>query len=56
VTLRALRLPLAELEPLVAPGGRVLVFGPPALPAPGWREGPAEPRGRSGPTVFLREA
>jgi len=29
VTVRALRLPPAELAPLVAPAGRLLVFGPP---------------------------
>jgi 16S rRNA G527 N7-methylase RsmG len=29
VSLRALALPLAEIAPLVAPGGRVLVWGPP---------------------------
>jgi 16S rRNA (guanine527-N7)-methyltransferase len=38
VTLRALALPLAEIAPHVAPGGRVLVFGRPQLPL-----GPLEP-------------
>jgi 16S rRNA (guanine527-N7)-methyltransferase len=38
VTLRALALPLASLEPLLLPGGRVLVFGEPARPAEGWWE------------------
>jgi 16S rRNA (guanine527-N7)-methyltransferase len=37
VTLRALRVPLPELEPLVAEGGRVVVFGPAPAPAAGWR-------------------
>ena len=47
VTLRALRLPLSDLRPLVADGGRVLVFGPEPLPETGWRRlelpGPARP-------------
>ncbi len=34
VTVRALALPLAELAPLVSPGGRLLVFGPPPRPEP----------------------
>lgn len=33
VTVRALALPLAALAPLVAPGGRLLVFGPRPEPA-----------------------
>jgi 16S rRNA (guanine527-N7)-methyltransferase len=37
VTLRGLDLPLAALAPLVAPGGRVLVFGRPRAAAAGWR-------------------
>jgi len=50
VTLRALRLPLASLRPLVRGGGRVLVFGPPPDPAAGWRRiGEA---GERGPHVF----
>jgi 16S rRNA G527 N7-methylase RsmG len=47
VTLRGLRLPLAELRALVTAGGRVLVFGPPPAPGGGWRQvpfpGPARP-------------
>ena len=35
-TLRALALPLAELRPLVAPGGRLLVFGGRPEPGPGF--------------------
>jgi 16S rRNA (guanine527-N7)-methyltransferase len=54
VAIRALRLALPALRPLVEDGGRVLVFGPPPAPAPGWRQvtGP-EPRV---PAVFVREA
>lgn len=36
VTLRALRLPLAELGRLVLPGGRILVLGPPLRPDSGF--------------------
>jgi 16S rRNA (guanine527-N7)-methyltransferase len=36
VTLRALALPLDELEGLVAPGGRILLFGARMDPAPEW--------------------
>ena len=36
VTLRALRLPLADLRGLVGAGGRALVFGPPPDPDPRW--------------------
>lgn len=53
VTLRGLRLPLPALRPLVAEGGRVLVFGPPPAPHPGWRE--LELPGPARPAVFLRE-
>jgi 16S rRNA (guanine527-N7)-methyltransferase len=53
VTLRALRLPLADLRPLVADGGRVLVFGPEPGLDPGWR--PLGPPGPSRPAVFVRE-
>jgi 16S rRNA (guanine527-N7)-methyltransferase len=53
VTLRGLRLPLAALEPLVAPGGRLLIFGPPPDPAGGWRQ--LAPGVASRPTVFVRE-
>jgi 16S rRNA (guanine527-N7)-methyltransferase len=51
LTLRALRLPLTELRPLVEDGGRVLVFGPPPAPAEGWRALP----GLSAPAVYVRE-
>jgi 16S rRNA (guanine527-N7)-methyltransferase len=52
VTLRALRLPLPALDPLVEAGGRVLVFGVPPATSPGWRDLPAaEP---SAPAVFVR--
>jgi 16S rRNA (guanine527-N7)-methyltransferase len=54
VTLRAVRLPLAELRPLVAPEGRLWVLGEPTGDADGWREetleGPAATRTR----VFRR--
>jgi 16S rRNA (guanine527-N7)-methyltransferase len=48
LTLRGLRLPLSELQPLVAPGGRVLLFGPgPAEVAPfSLEEERPVPRGR----------
>jgi 16S rRNA (guanine527-N7)-methyltransferase len=48
VTLRALALPLAELAPLVAPGGQVVVFGRPLR-----LEGPFEPRALAGPREDL---
>jgi 16S rRNA (guanine527-N7)-methyltransferase len=54
VTLRALALPLAELRPLVAAGGRLLVFGARPEPAPGFAvsaEGSGLPGGL---TVFRR--
>ena len=51
VTLRALRQPLAALQPLVAEGGRVLIFGPPPGSEPGWRA--LDLPGR--PAVFVRE-
>jgi 16S rRNA (guanine527-N7)-methyltransferase len=53
VTVRALRLPLPALEPLVEPGGRVLVFGARPAPAEGWREAPTDTP--AGPAVFVRE-
>jgi 16S rRNA G527 N7-methylase RsmG len=53
VTLRGLRLPLAALAPLVAEGGRLLVFGPPPDPAGGWRA--LAPGGPPRPAVFVRE-
>jgi 16S rRNA (guanine527-N7)-methyltransferase len=53
VTVRALRLPLSELRPLLAPGGRVVVFGTPPAEAPGFaRE--ATPAGLEG-AVFRLE-
>jgi 16S rRNA (guanine527-N7)-methyltransferase len=54
VTLRGLRLPLSALEPLVEPGGRVLVFGDPPAPGGGWRE--LRPAGAARPSVFVRMA
>lgn len=36
LSLRALRLPLAELAPLLQPGGRLLSWGPAWEPRPGW--------------------
>ena len=53
VTLRGLRLPLSALEPLVEPGGRVLVFGTSPAPAAGWREEAAAGPGAR-PAVYLR--
>ena len=56
VTLRALALPLGELVALVAPGGRVLVFGGSPREAPGFvrtHEGEGVPGGLA---VFRREA
>jgi 16S rRNA (guanine527-N7)-methyltransferase len=43
VTLRALRLPLRELEPLVLPGGRVIVFGTPPGEEPPFRREESPP-------------
>ena len=51
VTVRALRLPLADLRPLVTHDGRVLVFGPGPAPAPGWRR--LDQPGQ-GPATFAR--
>jgi 16S rRNA (guanine527-N7)-methyltransferase len=45
VTLRALALPLPALAPLVAAGGRVLVFGAEPAAAPGWEREPATAAG-----------
>jgi 16S rRNA (guanine527-N7)-methyltransferase len=53
VTLRALRLPLSELRPLLAPGGRVVVFGIPPPEAPGF-EREATPAGLEGAVFRLR--
>jgi 16S rRNA (guanine527-N7)-methyltransferase len=55
VTLRALALPLGELRHLVAPGGRVIVFGGRPAASPGFRattEGEGLP---GGVCVFRRE-
>jgi len=54
VTLRALRLSLAALRPLVSEGGRVLVFGPPPAATSGWRR--LDLPGPSRPAVLVREA
>ena len=43
VTLRGLDLPLPALAPIVAEGGRALVFGRPRPAEPGWREEIASP-------------
>ncbi len=40
VTLRALALSLGALAPLVAPGGRVVTFGPALAPTEGWVQEP----------------
>jgi 16S rRNA (guanine527-N7)-methyltransferase len=56
VTLRALALPLAELLPLVEPGGRLIAFGGRPQPVPGLAPS-AEGDGLPGElTVFRREA
>jgi 16S rRNA G527 N7-methylase RsmG len=52
VTVRGLRLSLSDLEPLVEREGRVLVFGVPPAPSPGWRSLSAEGEGRA--AVFVR--
>lgn len=54
VTMRALRLPLGELAPLVAARGRVLVLGPPVAAAPGWRR--LDPVARTGAAAYARAA
>jgi 16S rRNA (guanine527-N7)-methyltransferase len=53
-TLRALALPLGELRPLVAPGGRLVVFGVPPEPGPGFEPVPAGVPLPGGITVFRR--
>jgi 16S rRNA (guanine527-N7)-methyltransferase len=53
VTVRALRLALPTLGPLVEKGGRVLVFGPAPAPAEGWRQ--LTLAGPSRPAVFVGE-
>jgi 16S rRNA (guanine527-N7)-methyltransferase len=45
VSLRALALPLREIAPLVAPGGRVLTWGPPWPASAGFTAEPAPARG-----------
>ena len=55
VTLRALALPLAELRALVAPGGRVLVFGGQPQDGPGFVRTAEGGSLRGGLTVFQRE-
>lgn len=41
VTVRALALTPADLFPLTAPGGRLIVFGPPPAAAAGWTAEPS---------------
>jgi 16S rRNA (guanine527-N7)-methyltransferase len=53
LTLRALRLPLAELVPLVRPGGRLYVLGEPPAPAAPFVLESRQPGGLS---VLRREA
>jgi 16S rRNA (guanine527-N7)-methyltransferase len=53
VTVRALRLPLAVLRPLVAPGGRVVVFGETPPGEAGFR--PEEPPPGLAAAVFRAE-
>jgi len=55
VTLRALALPLGELRGLVAPGGRVIVFGGRPEGAPGFRD-THEGEGLPGGVVVFRRA
>ena len=55
VTLRALALPLDELGGLVAPGGRVLVFGGTPRDAPGFARTGEGGGVAGGLTVFRRE-
>ncbi len=56
VTLRALALPLGELRALVAPGGRVFVFGGSPQDAPGFARTREGYGAAAGLTVFRREA
>ena len=53
VTVRALRLPPEEVAPLVAPGGRLLVFG---AARPRHPELAAEDWGLPGVHAFIRQA
>jgi 16S rRNA (guanine527-N7)-methyltransferase len=54
VTLRAVAVPVAELAPLVEPGGRVLVFGGHPLAGPPF-EGAGEPEGIPGGLSVFRK-
>lgn len=55
LTLRGLRLPLAELAPLVRRGGRALLFGArPAVLEPGWEPGPVIELGAGQLRVYRR--
>ena len=49
--MRGLDLPLSALAPLVAPAGRVFVFGRARAGAAGWREEPGPP----GVQTFARD-
>jgi 16S rRNA (guanine527-N7)-methyltransferase len=55
VSLRALALPLDSLEPLVRPGGRLLVFGARPAPHPSF-SAEAPPESLAGLHVFTRSA
>jgi 16S rRNA (guanine527-N7)-methyltransferase len=55
LTLRALRLPLADLAPLVREGGRVLVLGQSPAPAAGFRREQDVPAADGSMHVFRRE-
>jgi 16S rRNA (guanine527-N7)-methyltransferase len=43
VTVRALRLPLSELQPLLVPGGRVVLFGTASAEEAGFAREPSPP-------------
>jgi 16S rRNA (guanine527-N7)-methyltransferase len=51
VTVRAVALPPRELQALLAPAGRLVVFGPAPSPPPGWA---AEPTGLPGVHALRR--
>jgi 16S rRNA (guanine527-N7)-methyltransferase len=51
VTVRALAVPPGELQPLLAPAGRLVVFGPAPSPPPGWA---VEPTGLPGVHALRR--
>jgi 16S rRNA (guanine527-N7)-methyltransferase len=55
VTLRAVRLPLGELRGLVAPGGRLWVFGEPSGDPAGWSEEPSPAPAAVRVRVFRRQ-